>query len=77
MQIRTPVYVALLDEGTDCWRLTSAITQADGRLVLSDENYNPASERWAVSPGSEIDVVEERIGDRVIAVANSKQDSAR
>jgi hypothetical protein len=72
MAARIPVYVALLDEGTDCWRLTSATRQADGRMVLTDENYDPRSEIWSVAPGSEVELVQEQLSDRVVTVAKAR-----
>ena len=77
MATRVPVHVQLLNEGVDVWRPTSAFALADGSFVLSNENYDPATEEWAVTPGSLISINTVKVEGGIIPVATSLPATAK
>jgi hypothetical protein len=59
---KTTVYVALLEEGTDCARPTLAEELGNGLYrLLPSSDYNSADEKWEFVPGSVVSV--ERRGE--------------
>ena len=66
---RIEVYVELLDEGVKVWRPTTAFRVAPDIFVLSNENYDPEDEHWAVAPGSLIKLIETQASGGLIPVA--------
>jgi len=47
------IYVALLDEGTDCWRPTMGEPVGEGTYkLLPTPNYDPEDETWEFLPGT-------------------------
>jgi hypothetical protein len=49
------IYIPLLEEGTDTWRPTQAISLGkDLYKVLPTPDYNPRSELWEFLPGSTV-----------------------
>ncbi|MBW8811890.1 MAG: hypothetical protein JF588_00570 [Caulobacterales bacterium] len=49
---RVELFVELLNENVLVWRPTTAYRLTERVLVLSNENYDPETEEWAVAPGS-------------------------
>ena len=49
------IYVALLDEGTNVWRLVPAETVGPNLYrIAPDAPYNRADERWQFEPGEQV-----------------------
>jgi hypothetical protein len=49
-QRTTTIYVALLDEGTDCWRPVEATDLGDSIFRIADQEI-PEDEVWEFRPG--------------------------
>lgn len=47
------IYVALLDEGVDCWRPVRAIRLGGGIFRISEQAV-PEAERWEFRPGEAV-----------------------
>lgn len=56
MEKMTTIYVALLNEGTDCWRPVEASLQGEGTYLLS--GTVPESEEWEFAPGATVECKE-------------------
>jgi hypothetical protein len=52
MDSDTIIFVALLNEGTDCWRPVEALPQIDGSYLIS--GAVPEFEEWQFPPGSKV-----------------------
>jgi hypothetical protein len=52
MTDKVTVYIALLDEGTDCWVPVNASPQSDGSFVIHGDM--PDDDRWQFAPGSQV-----------------------
>jgi hypothetical protein len=52
MTDKVTVYIALLDEGTNCWVPVYASPQGDGSFVIHGDM--PDDERWQFRPGSRV-----------------------
>ena len=48
--LTTSIFVALLDEGTDCWRPVEAVREGEWFRILSS-NPDPRTERWEFEQG--------------------------
>jgi hypothetical protein len=48
----TTIYVALLNEGTDCWRPVKAERVSEGLFHIADSR--PEDEEWAFQPGQTV-----------------------
>ena len=66
---RVAVYVELLDEGTQCWRPTSAVKVSGNVFVLTNENHDPDTEKWSVLPGSLITIEQQQTTNGSFGVA--------
>jgi len=70
---RIPLYVPLLNEGTDVLRTTTGIfVGPDAIRVEAPSDYDPNSEEWEFPPGSEVRCVAEFRSGRQILVARSR-----
>jgi len=50
---RVKIFVYLLEEGTDVWRPTDAVSIGDGLFkILPTSGYDPEDEVWEFPPGS-------------------------
>ena len=50
---RVKIFVYLLEEGTDAWRPTEAVSIGDGLFkILPAPDYDPEDEVWEFPPGS-------------------------
>ena len=49
------IYVALLDEGTDCWRPVNAIPRGHNEYEILGPI--PEDEKWAFQPGDTVQVI--------------------
>jgi hypothetical protein len=50
---RVKIFVYLLEEGTDAWRPTEAVSIGDGSFkILPTPDYDPEDEVWEFPPGS-------------------------
>jgi hypothetical protein len=70
LNTETVVYVRLLDEGTDVWRPTPAIPQADGSFTIGEpEDYDPETESWEFPPQTRVRCVRRKFagGDESLA----------
>lgn len=66
-----PIYIQLLDEGTDVWRPTQALDVGNGSFrVLPTPDYDPEDEIWEFLPGSLVRLGKKRIsvGEVLIAI---------
>lgn len=69
---RIPLYVPLLDEGTDVLRPTTGVfVGTDVVRVEAPEDYDP-EEIWEFPPGSEVRCIAEFRGGRQILVARAR-----
>lgn len=69
MEKSVTIYVALLNEGTDCWRPVSASLQDDGLYLLS--GLIPELEEWEFSPGATVRCEHRKFADgkvRLVAI---------
>ena len=66
---RVELFVELLNENVLVWRPTSAFRLDGELLVLSNENYDPETEEWAVVPGSLVRIKLMQSSDGSIPVA--------
>ena len=48
------IYVALLDEGTPCWRPVEATHKHDNIYTIIEKNLEPADEHWEFSCGEDV-----------------------
>ena len=70
---RIPLYVPLLNEGTDVLRPTTGqFVGPDVVRVGAPGDYDPGVEGWEFPPGSEVRCVAEFRGGRQILVARSR-----
>ena len=46
------IYVALQNEGTDCWRPVSATRVGDLYRIDANQTYDQEDEQWQFPPGS-------------------------
>ena len=68
-----PIYIPLLNEGTDVVRPTNGVLLAPGIIrVEPTEDYDAALEEWQFPPGSEVRCVRERRGAVEILVARER-----
>ncbi len=67
-----PVYVRLLNEGTDVMRPTEAAQVRAGVLrLLPTDDYDPEDEHWEFPPGSVVSCEQETREGEVILVAKA------
>jgi hypothetical protein len=52
MSEKVTIYVALLNEGTDCWVPVEASQQDDGSFVIYGDI--PEDDEWQFAPGSRV-----------------------
>ena len=68
-----PIYIPLLNEGTDVLRPTTGIIlETDVVRVVATRDYNPDIEEWEFVPGSTVRCVKEFRGGREILVARHR-----
>lgn len=62
--MKRPVFVELLDEGTDSWRTVEAIDLGEGLFRLDQpEGYDAESESWAFLPGEMVRLQQAELPD--------------
>lgn len=71
MEKSCTIYVALLNEGTDCWRPVEASLQGDGLYLLSGSI--PELEEWEFSPGATVRCEEKKFADGEVGLVAVKQ----
>jgi len=75
MRVReTTIYVALLDEGTACWRPVQAEVLENGSYRIVSDNADPEDEHWEFPPGSVVRCTERRLSGGLCLVATSRLD---
>ena len=52
--MKQTIYVALLDEGVDCWRPVEAIHKHDDIYTITSPNPDPDDEHWEFSHGDDV-----------------------
>lgn len=68
---KVPIFVRLMNEGTDVSRPTDAEDLGDGRFrVLPTANYDPDEEIWEFPPGTivRVEVRRGRTGEYLLAI---------
>jgi hypothetical protein len=68
---RVKLFVYLLEEGTDVWRPTEAVSVGDGLFkILPTPEYDPEDEVWEFPPGSIVRCEKRRndSGEYIVAV---------
>ena len=53
-EMKQIIYVALLDEGTPCWRPVEAIHKHDDIYTIIGKNPDPEDEHWEFSCGEDV-----------------------
>ena len=70
---KIPLYVPLLNEGTDVLRpATGIFVGPDVIRVEAPDDYDPEIEQWEFPPGTEVRCIAEFRGGRPIFVARSR-----
>jgi hypothetical protein len=70
---RIPLYVPLLNEGTDVLRPTTGVfVGPDVVRVEAPDDYDPETEDWEFPPGTEVRCIAEFRNGRQILVARSR-----
>ena len=72
MTLTLKVYVALKDEGTDCWRSVDAVKKKDG--VFQIISVPPEDEAWEFPSGSQVKCKRQRLQDGEALVAYERID---
>jgi hypothetical protein len=71
-----PVYVRLLNEGTDVSRPAPALLQKDGSyLLFATDGYDPQDEKWEFFPGTRV-ICEKKIdqlGNEYLQAVSAKK----
>jgi hypothetical protein len=60
-EVRTKIFVQLLNEGTDCWRPADAKEHGDG--VFEILGIMPAGEEWQFVPGTRVRCRQQQFAD--------------
>lgn len=75
MSWTTRIYVALLDEGTPCWRPVEAERVGETVYLILDQHYDREDERWQFEPGDAVECEYiETSGKQRILAATRKAD---
>ena len=70
----TPIYVRLVDEGTEVVRPTTALNLGDGIYqLIKTPDYDPEDECWEFLPGSRVRGVETVIGGESLLLAAASE----
>jgi hypothetical protein len=79
LDIKTVVYVRLLDEGTEVWRPARATPLADGTFEIAEpDDYDPETETWEFPPHTRVKCVSKKFADgdkALVAVAVARQEA--
>jgi len=70
----TPIYVRLLDEGTDVWWPVEAIREGPDSYRIVTENMNPEDQQWEFQSGELVRCEEHLFGGAtkaLVAVARA------
>ena len=62
------IYVALLDEGVECWRLVDAIRKHGDIYTILVDNPDPEDEHWEFSHGDDVICRSHRCSDATIGL---------
>jgi hypothetical protein len=54
LEMKQTIYIALLEEGVDCWRAVEAVHQQGDVYTVISENPDPEDEHWEFSRGDEV-----------------------
>ena len=66
------IYVRLLEEGTDVFRPTRAVSLGDDHFkILPTEHYDPEDELWEFPPGSVVRAESKEFAGRNVILAGS------
>ncbi len=68
-QSRKTIYVALLDEGSPCWRPVEAESLSENTFRILSSNPDPEDEKWEFSTGSIVRCEERDLSDGRFIVA--------
>ncbi|MBN2771359.1 MAG: hypothetical protein JXR90_11745 [Spirochaetes bacterium] len=64
------ICIPLLEEGTECWKLTTGIhIENDIFEVQESENYDPSDELWKFLPGVKVRCEKRELSDGEFLVA--------
>ena len=72
-RVSATIYVELLDEGVEVWRLVTAEVLDGGRYRILSENVSPDDEQWAFVTGDVVHCERQRFDDGSIGYVATRR----